>query len=132
MGRHTDPGVLTSQLVRNLAWLPSFALTDRGLTWAAAGETAFEVRSSEGGVEAMVRFEIDDRGDVVRACSPSRPYDVPGGYDQSPWCCQFSDHREFSGTRIPAAVVATFEKPEGPWEYLRATVTSVTFETAPS
>ncbi|MDY7040916.1 MAG: DUF6544 family protein, partial [Chloroflexota bacterium] len=95
------------------------------LIWADAGETAFEVRSSTGDQEVMVRFEIDDQGDVIRAYSPSRPYDVPDGYAESPWYYEFSDHREFGGVRIPAAAVATFEKSDGPWEYFRGRITAL-------
>jgi hypothetical protein len=134
MGTRTDPEVLATQLVRNLAelvWLPSFALVDSTLTWAGAGETAFEVRCSAGDREAVVHFEIDDRGDVIRAHSPSRPYDVPGGYAEAPWHYRLSDHREFSRVRIPVAAVATFEKDEGTQEYFRGRITSVTLGPTP-
>ncbi len=134
MGKRTDPEVLTSQLVRNLGelpWLPSFVLADSTLTWVDAGDTAFEVRSSAGDQEISVRFDISDQGDVIRACSPSRPYDVPGGYAEAPWYYEFSDHREFGGVRIPAAAVATFEKGDGAWEYFRGRITSVTLGTTP-
>jgi len=133
MGKRTDPEVLAVQLVRNLGelpWLPSFVLTDPALRWTDAGETAFEVRSSAGDREVMVRFEINDQGDVIRAYSPARPYDVPGGYAEAPWYYAFSDHREFGGVRIPAAAVAKFEKGDGPWEYFRGRITSVTFGAA--
>jgi hypothetical protein len=135
MGKRTDPEVLKVQLVRNLgelAWLPSFVLGDPTLTWTEAGETGFEVRSGSGEQEVMVRFEIDDRGDIIRAYSPSRPYDVPGGYAEAPWYCEFSDHSEFGGVRIPAEAVARCEKEDGPWEYFRGRITSVTLGTAPS
>jgi hypothetical protein len=84
------------------------------------------VRTSAGGQEAVVRFEIDDGGDVVRAYSPSRSYDVAGGYEEAPWYYEFGEHRAFNGVRMPAAAVATFEKREGNWEYFRARLTSVT------
>ena len=128
MGKRTDPEVLSTQLVRNLAelaFLPSFVLTDPSLMWTAAGESAFEVRASAADREAVVRFQIDDQGDVIQAYSPARPYDVPGGYTEAPWFYEFSDHREFGGVRIPATAVATFEKSDGPWEYFRGTITSV-------
>ncbi|MEE8470335.1 MAG: DUF6544 family protein [Dehalococcoidia bacterium] len=132
MGKRTDPEVLTSQLVRNLgelAWLPSFVLSDSTLTWSEAGETVFEVRSSAGDQEVMVRFEIDDQGDVIQAYSPSRPYDVPGGYAEAPWYYEFSDQCEFGEVRIPAAAFAMFEKSDAPWEYFRGRITSVTLGT---
>lgn len=129
MGKRTGSEVLASQFVRNLGelpWLPSFVLTDPGLKWSDAGDQAFEVRSEAGDREEMVRFEIDDEGDVVRAYSPSRFYDVPDGYAEAPWNYEFGDHREFSGVRIPASAVATFEMEDGPSEYFRGSITSVT------
>lgn len=128
MGTRTGPEVLATQLVRNLAelaWLTSFVLADPSLAWRDAGETAFEVRSRAAEREVMVRFEIDDAGDVVRAYSPSRPYDVPGGYAEAPWRYEFSGHRAFGWVRIPAEAVATFEKDDGAWEYFRSRVLSV-------
>lgn len=88
MGKRTGPQVLIAQLVRNLGelpWLPSFVLSDSALSWTGAGGTLFEVRSSVGDQDVKVRFEINDHGDVIRARSPSRPYDVPGGYAEAPW-----------------------------------------------
>ena len=133
-GQCTDLEVLTSQRVRNLGelpWLPPFVLVDPGLTWADAGETAFEVRSSVGRREGLVRFETTGQGDIIRACSLSRPYDVPGGYAEAPWQYEFGDHREFGAVRIPATAVATLEKSDGSWEYFRGRIASVTFETSP-
>ena len=38
---------------------------------------------------------------MVRAYSPSRPYDIPGGYEEAPWHYKFDDHRDFGGVRLP-------------------------------
>ena len=133
MGKSTDPEVLATQLVRNLAelaWLPAFALADPALDWTDAGDSACVVKSHAGDWEALVRFEINEAGDIVRATSPARPYDVPGGYAEAPWHYAFSEHRDYGGVRIPAAGVATFEKPGGDWEYFRGMLTSVTYEQA--
>ena len=132
MGKRTDPEVLSTQLVRNLGelpWLPSFVLADSALIWTDAGENLFEVRCRAADREVVVRFEINDQGDLIRAYSPSRPYDIPGGYDEAPWTYAFSDHRDFGDVRIPAAGVATFLKRDGAQEYFRGRITSVTFGT---
>lgn len=128
MGRRTDPEVLAAQLVRclaELAWLPSFALADPALAWSGAGDTSFEVRAIAGDQNALVRFDTSDRGDIIRAYSPARPYDVPSGYAEAPWHYRFGDHRELGGVRVPATAVATFEKSDGSWEYLRINITKV-------
>jgi hypothetical protein len=110
MGRRTDPEVLVTQLIRNigeLAWLPGLGVTDPDLKWDDAGADAFEVRGHAAGREVMVRFDVDDQGDIIRASSPARPYDVPGGYAEAPWHYDFGDHRDFDGIRIPSTAVAT-------------------------
>jgi hypothetical protein len=132
MGRRTDPPVLITQVVRNLAelvWTPSFALADESLSWTDVGENAFEVRTQAGGREVMVRFEINDAGDMVQAWSPARPYDVPGGFEEAPWGVVFGDHQEYGGIRAPGSAVATYEKDDGPWEYMRVKVTAIVPET---
>lgn len=134
MGKRTDPEVLASQLVRNLAelvWLPPFALADPALAWAGSDENAFEVRSRAGDWEAVVRFEVDEQGDVLRAHSPARPYDIAGGYAEAPWTYELSEHQEIGGLRVPAAVVASFDKGDGPEEYLQMRVRSIMLDTTP-
>jgi hypothetical protein len=129
MGRRTGPNVLAVQMIRNigeLVWLPEFALASPELTWSDAGEDAFEIRSRAGEREVLVRFDVNDQGDILRAFSPSRPYDVPDGYAESPWSYEFSDHRDFGEVRIPATAVATYEKKDGSWEYFRGQLTSIT------
>jgi len=129
MGRRTGPEVLTVQLIRNigeLAWFPELALSSPELTWSEASEDAFEIRSHAGEREVIVRFNVNDQGDILRAFSPSRPYDIPDGYAESPWHCEFSDHRKFGEIRIPATAVATYEKEDGTWEYFRGQLTSIT------
>ena len=128
MGRRTDLEVLVAQLIRNigeLAWLPELALSSPELTWSDVGEDAFEIRNHAGGRDVMVRFEVNGQGDIVCAYSPSRPYDVPGGYEEAPWHYDFEDHRDFGGIRIPSKAVAAYERGDGAWEYFRVQVTSV-------
>ncbi len=135
MGKRTDPEVLVSQLVRNLGelpWLPSFVLADATLKWTGLDDTSFEVSSRAAEREVLVRFEINDQGDLIRSSSPARPYDVPDGFAEAPWHYEFSDHQDFGGVRIPATAVATFEKEDGPWEYFRGRITSIKFEASQS
>jgi len=127
IGGRSGPEVLATQLIRNiaeLAWLPDIATADPALTWTDAGQDAFAISAVAAGRTVRVHFDIDAAADVVRASSPARPYDVPGGFEDAPWRYDFSDHREFDGVRIPASVVATYDLPDEPWEYLRAEVTS--------
>jgi hypothetical protein len=72
----------------------------------------------------VVRFHLNDQGDLIRADNPSRPHDIPGGYAHAPWDYSFSDHRELSGVRVPATAIVSFEKGDGRWEYFRGSITS--------
>jgi len=128
LGQRSGPEVLATQLIRNiaeLAWLPDLATADPALVWTEAGEDAFEISADIPGRKVEVRFDLDSGGDVVRASSPARPYDVPEGYEDAPWACEFSDHRDFGGLRVPASVVATYDLPDEPWEYFRAEIVSI-------
>jgi hypothetical protein len=128
IGGKSGPEVLATQLVRNIAelvWLPDTVLADPQLRWSDAGDDAFEVRADAAGREVIVRFEVDGSGDVRRVSSPARPYDVPGGFEDAPWRYDLSGHRQIDDVRVPAAVVATYELPDEPWEYLRAEVTGM-------
>jgi hypothetical protein len=127
MGQRSGPEVLVMQVIRNLAelaWVPDLARAEPSLRWSDAGERAFEISTMAGDREVTVKFDIDDQGDIVRA-SANRPYDIPEGYAESPWHCDFGDPSDFGGVRIPSTVVATYDYDEGPWEYFRGEVTSV-------
>jgi hypothetical protein len=131
MGFRKDPEVYKTQLIRNLGelpWIPFIALVNRDLVWKETGSDAFEIRLGAGDQEIMVRFEVDEDGDIVRAFSPTRPYDVPGGYAEAPWHYVFGDHREIGDVRIPVSAVATYDKNDGAWEYYRGSVVNVTYE----
>jgi hypothetical protein len=128
LGRRAGPEVLATQLIRNIAelsWLPELATADPALTWADRGDGAFGISAEAAGRRVEVHFEVDEHGDVMRASSPARPYDVPDGYEDAPWRYELGDHRDFGGIRSPASAVATFDLPDGPWEYLRAEISSI-------
>ncbi len=127
-GGRSGPDVHAMQLIRHiaeLAWLPDLATADPGLRWSGAGDDAFDIRADAAEREVVVRFDLDNEGDIVRASSPARPYDVPEGYEDAPWRCDFSDHRDLGGIRVPGSVTATYELPDEPWEYLRAEVSDI-------
>ncbi len=128
IGGTSGPEVLATQLIRNIAelvWLPDLALADPALRWEPVDDESFEVTADAGDRVVRVRFDLDAAGDVVRASSPARPYDVPDGFEDAPWRYDLAGHRLIDGVRVPATVVATYDLPDGPWEYLRAEVVSM-------
>ena len=128
IGGRTGPEVQAMQLIRNLAelaWLPDMAAVDPSLRWQAAGADAFELTAQAADRPVIVRFDLDEAGDVVRASSPARPIDVPDGFEDIPWHYDFGAHRSVGGVRVPTSAVATYDEPDDPWEYFRADVTDI-------
>jgi len=86
MARRIVPEVLIVQLIRKIAelvWLPEFALSSPELAWSDIGPDAIKIRSHADEREIVVNFEANDQADIVRAYSPSRPYEVPDGYEEA-------------------------------------------------
>ena len=127
MGGRKGPEVFSMQFVRSLAelpWMPQFALALPDLTWSDTGDSAFEVHTDAAGQEFAVSFELDGEGEITRASS-TRPYDIPGGFVEVPWRCEFSNYRSFEGVRVPTSAVATYEKSDGDWTYWRGETTAM-------
>ena len=127
MGGRKGPEVFGMQYVRSLAelpWMPQFVLALPDLTWSDTGDTTFAVRADAAGQEFAVTFELDGEGEITRASS-TRSYDVPGGFVEVPWRCEFSNYRSFEDVRIPASAMATYEKSDGDWTYWRGETTAM-------
>lgn len=127
MGGRKGTEVFRMQFVRSLAelvWMPQFVLALEDLTWTDTGDTTFDVRAAGAGQEFVVSFELDGDGQITRATS-TRPYDIPGGFAEAPWRCEFSDYRNIEGVRVPGSAEATYEKPDGDWTYWRGEITSM-------
>ena len=128
VGGRSGPEVHAIQLIRNiaeLAWLPQLAATVAGLTWVDAGPDNFEIHARAADRDVAVVFDVSEAGDIVRASSPARPYDVPDGFETAPWRLDYSEYGELAGVRVPTHAVATYELPDGPWEYLRVSVVGI-------
>ncbi len=127
MGGRKGPEVFNMQFVRSLAelpWMPQFVMALPELIWSDISDTTFEVRADAAGQAFAVTFELDGEGEITRASS-TRPYDIPGGFVEVPWRCEFSSYRSFEGVRVPVSAVATYEKSDGDWTYWRGEITSM-------
>jgi hypothetical protein len=127
MGGRKGPEVFTMQFIRSLAelpWIPQLVLALPDLTWSDTSDTSFEVRAAAAGQEFALTFEVNGEGEITRASS-TRPYDIPGGFVEAPWRCEFSNYRSFGDVRVPASAVATYQKSDGDWTYWRGEMTSM-------
>jgi hypothetical protein len=84
--------------------MPQLALGLPELIWTDTGESTFQVSASIGGRAEAVTFTLDGHDQVIRASS-SRPYDVPGGFEEAPWRYEFAGHRGFGNTHMPEEAV---------------------------
>lgn len=109
-----EPGLNAGALARYLAeavWIPPRLASLPGLHWSAVEEetgpptppagAAADATLGDGETEVTVRFHFDEAGDVV-AISGTRPREVDGRYEDTPWVGRFDQHREMGGFRIPA------------------------------
>jgi hypothetical protein len=99
-GSARGPDVTRSQLVRNLAepaFAPLVAARLRGLVWSADGEDAFTIAAPAIDAGAIVRFLVENAGDVRSARSPDRPRDHGhAGYLNEPHRLVFDPHERVS------------------------------------
>jgi hypothetical protein len=124
VGAVRGPEVTRSQLVRNLAelaFVPLAASRMGGLVWSADGADAFTLAAPGIDPNAIVRFVVDDNGDIRSAWSPDRPREHGRvGYLHEPYRLEFDSHeRRPSGERIPLKSSGTFETANGDWPYWR-------------
>jgi hypothetical protein len=61
-----------------LPWVPQAVAGNRELDWRETGERFLEVASQVGPARAVVRLELDEAGDIVRATG-TRPRRGSGG-----------------------------------------------------
>lgn len=124
----TGPETALGQAMRylaELAWVPQAVAGNCELEWRETGERHLEVATQVGRAQAVVRLELDEAGDIVRATG-MRPRRCPDGtFLPTPWGGDFSDHTRFGGARLPAAAQTWWELPEGRFVYWRGRVTQV-------
>lgn len=127
MGGQQGSQVFAMQMVRSLAeipWFPNLAVALPGLNWTD-WDKGFDVSLETEGQIFTVRFEMNQYNDIIRASS-ERNFDVPEGFELWPWQYDFSCHQEIDGVRIPLSATATYHRPDGPWEYWRVGILSIT------
>lgn len=133
MGSRNGREVFGMQLVRHLAefpWMPQLALGMPDLIWSDTGDSTFQVSIDTAGHVEAVTFTLDLQDRVISATS-NRAYDVPGGFEQAPWRCEFSGHRSFGDIEMPEEATSTYSKDDGEWPYWRCKVATTTSEHIP-
>jgi hypothetical protein len=107
-----------------LAWAPQAIAANPELEWRDVDERRVEVECDSAAGKAVVRWEFDDVGDLVRATG-LRPFPVGKSFVPKRWGGDFGEYRDYSGTRVPSFGEAWWELSEGRFVYWRGRVTDL-------
>lgn len=107
-----------------LVWAPEAIASNRQVDWRRLDEATVEVTAPVGATSAVVRWEFDASGDMVRATG-TRPFPIGKTFVPRPWGGDFGDFERFAGTRIPTVGEAWWDLPEGRFIYWRGRITAV-------
>jgi len=121
-GPETDVGEAMRYL-SEFPLAPQAMAADRELVWREVDERTVEVASVKAAT-AVVEFEFDAAGDIVRATG-TRPFPVGETFVQTPWGGDFGNYANFNGTRIPTYGEAWWELPKGRFVYWRGHINAL-------
>lgn len=122
-GPETDLGEAMRYLAE-LAWAPQAIVANRQLAWRELDEKSVEVSCAVGERSAVVRWEFDDAGDLVRSTG-MRPYRIGKTFVERRWGGDFGAYEDFAGIRIPGTGQAWWELPEGRFVYWNAQIEAI-------
>ncbi len=112
-----------------ICWLAPVASNHESLEWEAAGSATLRVRDRLGPRAAWVDFELGPDGRPI-ACRAERPRTAGNRSVMTPWSARASGFELWEGFRVARRLEASWELPEGTFNYYRSDVTS--FEAVPS
>ena len=108
-----------------LPWVPPAWTRNPALEWRELDERTREVAAAVAGARAVVRIELDERGDAVSVSAAARPALEGKGTVERPWGGAFADYRTLGGLRVPARGEAWWDLPDGRRPYWRGRVTAL-------
>ena len=125
----SGPEADRGELIRLLASFPTcpMAFDDhRAIEWSAVGPAQLRARCRMGAADVTVDFSIGEDGRVLGSSSPDRPRQVGRTFVPTPWSTSCADYRTFGALRVPTTIGASWNAPEGRFDYYRATITELT------
>jgi Family of unknown function (DUF6544) len=123
--RSRGPELANGEALRYLAelpWVPHAIVANHQLQWRTVDDDAVEVSTDVSGEQVAVQLIFGD-DEIVRTVA-ERPRLEAGG-ELTRWVGEYADYRAFGGIRMPARGEVSWELPDGPFTYWRATITSV-------
>jgi len=121
-GPDADKGELQRYL-SSIAFCPPILLNHPSLDWTVIGPLTLRVRDREDPTGATIDIDSDKDGRPL-ACRADRPAIVGKRTVLTPWSATCSEFHEWEGLRVPTRLEASWHRPEGPFLYFRAEITS--------
>ena len=120
-GREIDK----AEAVRGLTELPWHPFAFHGtldLGWEITNSEKLRGTFDDGTTKAVVEFDVDGEGRVLRACASSCPSIVGKSLSETAWSGSFGEYRMFDRLRLPATAEVTCHLPHGPFSYWRVRI----------
>jgi hypothetical protein len=115
-GPENDVSELVTYLNDAVLFAPSMLLA-LPVSWAAAGDGAFDITLEDGGHRVTARVCTDERGAPVDFSTGDRWCDLPGGLVRTRWSTPVAGWTEVNGRHLPSRGSAIWHLPGGPFTY---------------
>jgi hypothetical protein len=114
------------------AWYPTALLPSQGVRWEAVDERSANATIVDGPLTLTLLFRFNQAGLIDSVCAEARGAMVGNKVVMTPWECSLSNYEVHDGMNVPITGEASWVRPEGRKPYFRGTITSLTYEFAPS
>ena len=123
-GAEMDQGTMLRYLAETV-WIPTAALSEY-IQWEEIDANSARATMSYKGVTASGVFVFNDRGEAVNFVA-ERYMDVKGKYVLETWSITMSDHKEFSGIKIPSKGQVTWKLKTGDFNWFNFEVKAMEY-----
>jgi hypothetical protein len=123
-GQHVSEGSALRYLAE-LPWNPHAMYANRQLEWSELDAQRVEVAMRVGPKRVALRLEFDEAGNIIRVWTDARPRKEAGKFVSSPWGGVYSNLEVVGGIGIPTRAEVSWELPDGPFTWFRATITTL-------
>jgi len=114
------------------AWYPTALLPSQGVRWEAVDDRSANATIMDGPLRLTLLFRFNHAGLIDSVRSEARGAMVGNKVVMMPWECSLSNYEVRDGMTVPITGEASWVQPEGRKPYFRGTITSLTYEFAPS
>ena len=114
------------------AWYPTALLPSQGVRWEAVDDRSANATIVDGPLTLTLLFRFNHAGLIESVRAEARGAMVGNKVVMMPWECSLSSYEVRDGITVPITGEASWVGPEGRKPYFRGTITSLTYEFAPS